>query len=150
MSERDDWPYERVCPMCGKRFCMTSAEDWQYAITREKRMFYCSWTCKRKAEQQEEQAKVDEEMKNDQRRQREMLKKMAESGASNAKICQALGVTKQVANYYIRKAQKKAAESVEPELEGDRWSCWYVCGACHGTLRDGQEKCRCGKYVKWG
>ena len=39
---------------------------------------------------------------------------------------------------------------VEPEIEGDRWSWFYVCGECHGYVSTEDEYCRhCGREIKW-
>lgn len=37
-----------------------------------------------------------------------------------------------------------------PEVEGDRWSWFYVCGECHGQINWHDQQCRhCGRWVNW-
>lgn len=46
--------------------------------------------------------------------------------------------------------QPAPEEAVEPEVEGDRWNWWYVCGECHAAVIDGQKRCNgCGKPISW-
>ena len=46
----------------------------------------------------------------------------------------------------------KAAElpPVHVEIEGDRWTWWYVCEECHKSVNPQQEKCDgCGRRLIW-
>ena len=39
---------------------------------------------------------------------------------------------------------------VEAEIEGDRYTWWYVCGECHGEIDYKEQPCRhCGTPVIW-
>lgn len=39
---------------------------------------------------------------------------------------------------------------VKPEIEGDRWNWYYVCGDCHGPVNWKEEKCsHCGRRLDW-
>ena len=41
-------------------------------------------------------------------------------------------------------------QPVPVEIEGDRFSWWYVCGECHKAINPGQEKCDgCGRRQQW-
>lgn len=40
--------------------------------------------------------------------------------------------------------------SVKPEIEGDRWTWYYVCSECHGQVDWHDEKCKhCGRRLDW-
>lgn len=40
---------------------------------------------------------------------------------------------------------------VQVEIEGDRWSWFYVCGECHRALSPEMKKCPgCGRRLIWG
>lgn len=46
--------YQKVCPVCGKEFW--ACGDWSYRKTDKKtknKIYYCSWSCIRKTEQEE-------------------------------------------------------------------------------------------------
>ena len=39
---------------------------------------------------------------------------------------------------------------VPVEIEGDRWSWWYVCGECHGAVGKDDLDCpHCKRGLKW-
>ena len=39
---------------------------------------------------------------------------------------------------------------VSVEIEGDRWSWFYVCGDCHGQVDWHDERCKhCGRRLDW-
>ena len=41
-------------------------------------------------------------------------------------------------------------KTVEAELEGGGSTWWYVCGECHGAVKDGTEVCpHCGSRLSW-
>ena len=45
---------------------------------------------------------------------------------------------------------KETKETTEPEIEGDRWSWFWVCGECHGQISENAEVCpHCGWRLKW-
>ena len=38
----------------------------------------------------------------------------------------------------------------EVEIEGDRWSWWYVCGECHGAVDPKDKTCPgCSAELDW-
>lgn len=84
-----------------------------------------------------------------------LLKELEEAGKAGmqwAKDIREAFPAVSFAFFRLADACRKAADRLkplEPELEGDRWCTWHVCAECHATLRDGQEKCRCGRWVKW-
>lgn len=46
--------------------------------------------------------------------------------------------------------QEEKNMPVEPEIEGDRWNWFYVCGECHGYIDWKEKVCRhCGRVVDW-
>lgn len=39
---------------------------------------------------------------------------------------------------------------VLPEVEGDRWNWFYVCGECHGQINWKDKICKhCGREINW-
>ncbi len=45
---------EKICPICGKTFCILNASDWAYKLLQNKykgtrKKYYCSYKCYRKA-----------------------------------------------------------------------------------------------------
>ena len=41
-------------------------------------------------------------------------------------------------------------EPVEPEFEGGGYSWYWVCGDCHGIIKQGEEVCHhCKRRIKW-
>ncbi|MCR5566185.1 MAG: hypothetical protein K6F61_04985 [Clostridiales bacterium] len=49
-----------------------------------------------------------------------------------------------------RKEHPELFKPVPAEVEGDRWSWWYVCGDCHGAVEYHAEKCpHCGRRLTW-
>ena len=39
---------------------------------------------------------------------------------------------------------------MSPEIEGDRYSWWYVCSECHGAINLNDKFCHeCGRRQKW-
>lgn len=37
-----------------------------------------------------------------------------------------------------------------PEIEGDRWNWYWVCGECHGPVNWHEKSCpHCGRRLDW-
>lgn len=54
-----------------------------------------------------------------------------------------------IKNHKNENPEKK--KSVEPEVEGDRWNWFYVCGECHGVIDWKESVCRhCRTPIDWG
>lgn len=47
----NEWPLERICPVCGKRFCFQSVDRWGYHIGES---YLCSYSCLKKLKNQRE------------------------------------------------------------------------------------------------
>lgn len=37
--------------------------------------------------------------------------------------------------------EQKNKQPVQADIEGDRWTWWYVCGECHGAIDPGEKIC---------
>ena len=49
-----------------------------------------------------------------------------------------------------KEQNKKEQDSVTVEIEGDRWSWFYVCGDCHGQVNWHDPVCsHCGRELNW-
>lgn len=50
-----------------------------------------------------------------------------------------------------KQEQKQEQEHwTKPEIEGDRWSWFYVCGECHGQVNWHDPVCsHCGWRLDW-
>ena len=49
-----------------------------------------------------------------------------------------------------KEQNKKEQDSVIVEIEGDRWSWFYVCGDCHGQVNWHEPVCsHCGRELNW-
>ena len=41
-------------------------------------------------------------------------------------------------------------KKVPVEVEGDRWTWWYVCSECHTAINYKQDRCECcGNFLSW-
>jgi len=48
------------------------------------------------------------------------------------------------------KLRRDDGKTAEVEIEGDKWTWWYVCGECHSAVNLRDEKCReCGRRLIW-
>lgn len=49
-----------------------------------------------------------------------------------------------------RKEHPELYKPAQVEVEGDRWSWWYVCGDCHVAVEKDQKQCNCcGRRLTW-
>ena len=41
-------------------------------------------------------------------------------------------------------------QTAEVEVEGDRWTWWYVCGECHTAINPYDKNCKeCKRRLLW-
>ena len=99
-----DWPFERICPVCGKTFCMWDTENWCYMRRRAgSRIFLCSWGCLQKYCEGRAERKQQGKLNRD---RQEVIREMIAKGAGSQEIRDRLGVSIQLARYYCRLAEK--------------------------------------------
>lgn len=95
-------------------------------------------------------------MENDARRIRELLNGIAEVYTEMAKGSRTTQPENSFRWFRESESFRKAAEAMErmeptePEIEGDRWTWFYVCGDCHTAISPVDKFCRqCGRPLKW-
>lgn len=54
MGRQKVYASDRICPVCGKEFICYLKEQWTYKGYFDGEKVFCSWTCMRKAESEEE------------------------------------------------------------------------------------------------
>lgn len=100
-SDEDKSLGERTCPMCGRIFCAPRPESWAWCKRIEgKKVYYCRYSCMRKAENGEKPAE-NPGKKPDAERARQIMD-MLDRGKNVLEIQRALGVSRQLVNHYQR------------------------------------------------
>ena len=103
------WPFERVCPVCGRVFCSTMlVETWPF---REKDSLICSWGCLRRREKENEKKREAAEMAQRAKRltpaQKEgIVRRAVLRGLTNDDIIRETGISRQLVNYYRKKVEE--------------------------------------------
>ena len=109
-----EWPYERVCPECGRTFCVRSLDAWIY---RDGAELLCRWGCMMRRERRKEEERM-KSTKEEERRQRNMqltprqkegvVRWYVRRGMTNQQIGEETGFSAQLVNHYRRKIEKEA------------------------------------------
>ena len=105
-----EWPYERVCPECGRTFCVRSTEAWIY---RDGQELLCRWDCVMRRERRKEAERMAEEKRRQNMqltpRQKEgVIRWYVRRGMTNQQISEETGFSAQLVNHYRRKMEKEA------------------------------------------
>ena len=96
------WPFERVCPVCGKKFCTRVEGNWAYKGPYG--AVYCSWGCLRKAEAELAKKPADRRVTPaEDKALRARLQQMFRDGKDPHWIAEKTGMTVSLVYYYRRK-----------------------------------------------
>jgi len=105
-----EWPYERVCPECGRTFCVRFLDAW---IFRDGDQLLCRWDCVMRRERRKEEARLADARKKKNMQltpgQKEgVIRWYVQRGMSNQQISEETGFSAQLVNHYRRKIEKGA------------------------------------------
>ena len=112
VNQRLEWPYERVCPECGRTFCVRSLEAWTF---RDGQELLCRWGCMMRRERRKEAERMTEEKKQRNMqltpRQKEgVVRWYVRRGMTNQQISEETGFSAQLVNHYRRKIEREETE----------------------------------------
>ena len=114
-----DWPYERVCPVCGRTFVVPSLEAWCYRKRKtDFWVYFCRYNCLRKAEAEGLRITATKEPRKYERApgRRDAIRRLILKGKNNLEIAKDTGASRQTVAYYRRRMQYECGERDEPDI----------------------------------
>lgn len=117
-----DWPYERVCPVCGRTFVISSLEVWCYRKRKaDFWVYFCRYNCLRKAEAEGLRITATKEPRKYERvpGRRDAIRRLILKGKNNAEIATATGSSRQTVAYYRRRMQLECGEHIGADRRDD-------------------------------